>query len=218
MSSALSGQKMNDRLSHPRVADDWLADRILLNAVGSAAPSGLFLACPHGRAGARLCRQSLRQSLEAKGARAIYANLANPKAEQKDPGNIISRAIGDEVRRQCVLLLQGALDGGRWADFSPDAVGVGKEVSLTEALVALSMLWKVTIVLIIDEARFLITSEHASATMHALKAARDELNSSKHSGLRIVFMDVDKESLRQLCGSWDQPFYGSPMVELPYFR
>ncbi|MNE75605.1 hypothetical protein D3C80_1717810 [compost metagenome] len=95
---------------------------------------------------------------------------------------------------------------GRQADFSPDAVCVGKEVSLTDALVALSMLWKVTIVLIIDEARLVMTSETASATMHALKAARDELNSSKHSGLRIVFMDVDKESLRQLCGSWDQPF------------
>lgn len=49
---------------------------------------------------------------------------------------------------------------GRRVDFSPDAVGVGKEVSLTDALVALSMLWKVTIVLVIDEARFVMTSEN----------------------------------------------------------
>lgn len=94
-----------------------------------------------------------------------------------------------------------SFEWGRQADFSPDAVCVGKEVSLTDALVALSMLWKVTIVLIIDEARLVMTSENASATMHALKAARDELNSSKHSGLRIVFMDVDKESLRQLAAA-----------------
>ncbi len=82
-----------------------------MNAVGSAVPSGLFLACSHGRAGSKLRPLSLCQALEAKGARAIYANLANPTAEQKDPGSIISQAISDEVRRQCVLLLPGALVG-----------------------------------------------------------------------------------------------------------
>lgn len=209
---------MNDPTSHPRVADDWLADRILVNAVGSAAPSGLFLFWPHGRAGARLRRQSLRQALEAKGARAIYANLANPTAEQKDPGSIISQAIGQELHRHYAHLPPRALDAGHRANFFPDSVGVGREVSLTDSLVALSRLLNVTIVLIIDEARFVMTTENASATMHALKAARDELNSSKHSGLRIVFMDWDKESLMHLCGSWDQPFYGAPMIEMPDFR
>ncbi len=123
------------------------------------------------------------------------------------------------MHRQYVRLLSsGATDGEQGAEFPADAVGVGKEVSLTDALVALSMLWKVTIVLIIDEARYVMTTENASATMHALKAARDELNSSKHSGLRIVFMDWDKQSLMHLCGNWDQPFYGAPMIEMPDFR
>lgn len=37
------------------------------------------------------------------------------------------------------------------------------------------------IVLIIDEAQHAITTEAGVATMFALKAARDELNSSRHS-------------------------------------
>lgn len=199
----------------PKAADDFLADRILLSAIGSATPSGLFLVCPHAEGGLKAIEQRLRRALEIKGAWVVCANLAD---EQQDPGSIISKAIGVEVHRHYARLSPGTLDAGHLADFSPESVGVGREVSLTDALVALSILLKVTIVLIIDEARFVMTTENASATMHALKAARDELNSSKHSGLRIVFMDWDKQSLMHLCGNWDQPFYGAPMIEMPDFR
>jgi hypothetical protein len=70
--------------------------------------------------------------------------------------------------------------------FNLDRIGLGKGIDLTQALVALSDESKKIVVLIIDEAQHAITTDQGVAALFALKAARDELNSAKHHGLRIV--------------------------------
>ena len=74
---------------------------------------------------------------------------------------------------------------------------------------------KQVIVLIIDEAQHAITTDPGIAALFALKAARDELNSSHHHGLRVVCTGSNRDKLAMLRNSKDQAFYGAPMVNFP---
>lgn len=104
---------------------------------------------------------------------------------------------------------------GTALQFDLEKVGLGRDVSLTDALIALSDEMKQIIVLIIDEAQHAITTDEGIAALFALKAARDELNSSKHHGLRVVCTGSNRDKLAMLRNSKDQAFYGAPMVNFP---
>ncbi len=196
-----------------------LAAQILEAPAASAARSGLFLAAPRRTGKSTFIREDLRPALQARGAVTLYADLWEDR--KADPGDIIVGVI-----RQALASLQPAL--ARVArslgigsasvgavKLSLDRIGLGKDVSLTAALVALSDEVRRPIVLIIDEAQHAITSSAGSEALFALKAARDELNSSKHHGLRIVATGSNQDKLAMLRGSKDQPFFGAPLVPFP---
>lgn len=73
---------------------------------------------------------------------------------------------------------------------------------------------KKKIVLMIDEAQHALTTEKGSDALFALKAARDELNSSKFYGLRIVATGSNRDKLALLKNSKDQAFFGAPLANL----
>ncbi len=89
-------------------------------------------------------------------------------------------------------------------------MGLSKGVSLTAALAALSDETGQLIVLIIDEPQHAIASAAGADALFALKAARDELNSSAHQGLRIVATGSNQDKLAMLRNSKDQAFFGAP--------
>jgi hypothetical protein len=60
-----------------------------------------------------------------------------------------------------------------------------------------------------------MTSDAGIATLFALKAARDELNSSWHHGLRVVCTGSNRDKLAMLRNSKEQAFFGAPMVNFP---
>ncbi len=196
-----------------------LAAQILDAPAASAARSGLFLAAPRRTGKSTFIREDLRPALQERGAVTLYADLWEDR--KADPGDIIVGVI-----RQALASLQPALArvarslGIESASvgavkLSLDRIGLGKDVSLTAALVALSDEVRRPIVLIIDEAQHAITSSAGSEALFALKAARDELNSSKHHGLRIVATGSNQDKLAMLRGSKDQPFFGAPLVPFP---
>jgi hypothetical protein len=53
-------------------------------------------------------------------------------------------------------------------------------------------------------------------SLFALKAARDELNSSSHFGLRLVCTGSNRDKLAMLRNSRDQAFFGAPLVSFPH--
>ena len=110
--------------------------------------------------------------------------------------------------------ISGGKVGG--VDFSLDRIGIGKDVHLTQALAALSDEAKSIIVIIIDEAQHALTSPQGVDSLFALKAARDELNSSAHHGLRLVCTGSNRDKLAMLRNSKDQAFYGAPLVPFPH--
>ena len=196
-----------------------LAKQILVIGVGSAASSGVFLAAPRRTGKSTFVREDLRPALEAGGALVVYADLwANPTA---DPGNVIVNAIRATLASNDGVVLRLAKSAGLdkvkvgSVSFDLDRVGLGKDVSLTEALVALSDETKKIIVLVIDEAQHAITTEAGVSALFALKAARDELNSSQHHGLRVVCTGSNRDKLAMLRNSKDQAFFGAPLVNFP---
>lgn len=196
-----------------------LARQILAAGAGSAAGSGVFLAAPRRTGKSTFVREDLRPALEAEGACVVYADLwANPAV---DPGLVISNAIRTELAKQEGVILRLARSAGVSkvslgnVAFDLDRIALGKDISLTDALVALSDETGRMIVLVIDEAQHAITTDAGSATLFALKAARDELNSSRHHGLRIVCTGSNRDKLAMLRNSKDQAFFGAPLVNFP---
>lgn len=204
----------------PELAGKLVA-RILATGPGSAVSSGVFLAAPRRTGKSTFVREDLRPAFEAAGAFVVYVDLwANPTAE---PANVISTAIRAALASHDGVLARLAKAAGMTKvaiagnslQFDLEKIGLGKDVSLTQALVALSDEVKHTLVLIIDEAQHAITTDQGVAALFALKAARDELNSSRHHGLRVVCTGSNRDKLAMLRNSKEHAFYGAPMVSFP---
>ena len=200
------------------LADD-LASRLLAAPTTSASGSGLFLAAPRRTGKSTFLREDLRPSLERRGALVIYADLWADRTA--DPGDVIVEAIREALAQREGVLTRLARSSGLdkvtvgGLAFTLDKVGLSKGVTLSSALAALSDESKAMVVLIIDEAQHAITSELGANALFALKAARDELNSSAHHGLRIVATGSNRDKLAMLRSSKDQAFFGAPLVNFP---
>ena len=154
------------------------------------------------------------------GALVVYVDLwANKKA---DPGEAITAAIRTKLAKHdgAIKKLSKALGleklgvpGG--TTFNLASIGTPQGASLSATLAALSDEEKKVIVLIIDEAQHAITTAGGSDTLFALKAARDELNSSQHHGLRIVCTGSNQDKLAMLRNNKDQAFFGAPLINFP---
>ncbi len=193
--------------------------KILQTATSSASSSGLFLAAPRRTGKSTFLREDLRPALESAGALVVYADLWENR--RADPGQVIVTALRAELAKHKSVIsrlvraagLEKVSVGG--VSFALDRVGLGAGVSLSTALAALSDETGKMIVLIIDEAQHAITSESGNDTLFALKAARDELNSRRHKGLRVVATGSNQDKLAMLRNSKEQAFFGAPLVAFP---
>ncbi|WP_431798362.1 ATP-binding protein (plasmid) [Cupriavidus metallidurans] len=196
-----------------------LATKILTVSPTSASSSGLFLAAPRRTGKSTFLREDLRPALENLGALVVYADLWEDR--RADPGEVIVGAVRAELASHEGVIKRLARSAGMekvavgGMSFSLDRVGLGEGISLSAALAALSDDAGKPIVLVIDEVQQAIVSEKGNDALFALKAARDELNSSRHKGLRIVATGSNREKLAMLRNSRDQAFYGAPLVNFP---
>lgn len=209
---------MRKTFARPELAHK-MAQTLLTNAIGSAVASGLFLAAPRRTGKSTFVREDLRPELEHLGALVVYADLWADR--QADPGEVIVAAVRTAVAKHDGVVLRLAKAAGLdkvtvgGLAFSVDKVGLGAKVSLSAALAALSDEIKCPIVLIVDEAQHAITTQQGYDALFALKAARDELNSSAHYGLRIVATGSNQDKLAMLRNSKDQAFFGAPLIPFP---
>ena len=204
---------------HRSVLAADMAGKILFVSPTSASSSGLFLAAPRRTGKSTFLREDLRPQLERQGALVVYADLWEDR--RTDPGEVIVHAVRTELSKHEGVVKRMAKAAGMekvalgGVSFSLERVGLGDGVSLSAALAALSDECKRTIVLIIDEAQHAITSDKGNDILFALKAARDELNSSRHMGLRIVATGSNRDKLAMLRNSRDQAFFGAPLINFP---
>jgi hypothetical protein len=210
---------MDDPVFHrPDLAND-LADLILSDGALAPARSGLFLAAPRRTGKSTFLREDLMPALESRGAAVLYVDLWADKA--LEPGlaivSLIRAALAQEGGALLRMFRKAGLDkvnvGGLGFDVAK--VGLGTGVTLTAALAMLSDRVKAPIVLMIDEAQHAATTESGNNALFALKAARDELNSSAHHGLRIVATGSSRPKLALLRASKDQAFFKAMMRNFP---
>jgi len=196
-----------------------IADKILFTSPTSASSSGLFLAAPRRTGKSTFLREDLRPQLEAKGALVLYVDLWENR--QTDPGDAIVNAIRTELAKHDGVLKRLAKSTGldkvsiAGTSFTLDKLGLAQGISLSAALSALSDDVQTPIVLVIDEAQHAITTDGGTNALFALKAARDELNSTRHKGLRVVATGSNQDKLAMLRNSKDQAFFGAPLVRFP---
>ena len=200
-----------------------LARQILGEHAGSATPSGVFLAAPRRTGKSTFIREDLRPELEAGGSVVVYADLWEDR--KADPGQVILSAVRAELAKHDGVIKRlaraagiekvnlNAMGGG--VALTLDKIGMPDGISVAAALAALSDETRQRIVLVIDEAQHAITSETGNNALFALKAARDELNSSRHHGLRIVATGSNRDKLAMLRNNREQAFYGAPLVDFP---
>lgn len=204
---------------HRQALADDLAARLLAAPATSASGSGLFLAAPRRTGKSTFLREDLRPALARRGATVIYADLWADRTA--DPGDVIVAAIRAALAQREGVVTRLARSSGLdkvsvgGLAFSLDRVGLAQGVSLSAALAALSDEAEAMTVLIVDEAQHAITSEAGANALFALKAARDELNSSAHHGLRVVATGSNRDKLAMLRNSKDQAFFGAPLVNFP---
>ncbi len=208
-----------DNVFHRNLLASEMATKILYVPPGSASSSGLFLAAPRRTGKSTFLREDLRPQLEVQGALVLYADLwENRKA---DPGAVIISAVRAELAKHEGVVARLARASGMdkfnlgGMSFSLDRIGLGDGLSLTSGFAALSEETGKIIVLVIDEAQHAITTEHGNDALFGLKAARDELNSSRHQGLRVVATGSNQDKLAMLRNSKDQAFFGAPLVKFP---
>jgi hypothetical protein len=214
-SKILMGATLNtsDFFRRPELAKK-LATQILYSGPVSAVSSGIFLAAPRHTGKSTFLREDFRPAVVAEGALFTYADLwADPNT---DPGTIIVNTIRALLATSSETILRLLMGAGLSTEImNVDRLNLGKDLSLTDALAALSDETKKMIVLVIDEAQHAITTKTGMNTLFALKAARDELNSSRHFGLRVVCVGSDRDKLATLRNSSDQAFFCAPMENFP---
>lgn len=208
-----------DVFHRPKVAES-IATMVLEASATSGYASGLFLAAPRRTGKSTFLREDLRPQLEAQGALVLYADLWEDR--QADPGDVIVRSVRSELAKHAGVVARLARSVGLEKvslagalTMTLDRVGLGADVSLAAALAELSDATRQPIVLIIDEAQHAITTSAGSNALFALKAARDELNSSRHHGLRVIATGSSRDKLAMLRNSRDQAFYQAPLQNFP---
>jgi len=211
---------MAETIFHRPALANRLAEQILTRSPVSSSSSGIFLAAPRRTGKSTFVREDLRPALEDKGATVIYADLWADR--HVDPSELLAAAIRLEMSGHDNAIQKMArslgISGGKVGgiDFSLERIGIGKEVTLAQALASLSDEVGRPIVLVIDEAQHALTSQAGMDSLFALKAARDALNSSAHHGLRLVCTGSNRDKLAMLRNSKEQAFYGAPMVAFPH--
>jgi hypothetical protein len=203
----------------PLFQREALAAQLVRKIQDAASASGIFLAAPRRTGKSTFIREDLRPALKQAGFEVIYADLWEDK--QADPADVITASIKQAILRQNGLISKAARATGLKEislggfKLNLDQIGLGKEVTLSVALKCLSTEIKKPIALLIDEAQHAAATPAGENALFALKAARDDLNSSGSYGLRIVATGSNQDKLAALVNGKDRAFFGAPLVEFP---
>ena len=209
--------------SRTALAED-LAARLLDTSGPSSVASGLFLAAPRRTGKTTFLVNDLTPALREAGAFVLYIDLW--RDVERDPAEVIlaalAAALADERRAlsriaRGLAAIESVSAGGVLSVAVRGDDGSTANVSMTEALLALSDALETTIVMIVDEAQHALTSAAGTKALFALKAARDALNigPERTHGLRIVATGSNRDKLAVLRNSKDQAFFGAPLSSFP---
>lgn len=196
-----------------------VAQKLTDNLLSNAGSSGLFLSAPRRTGKSKFLIHDVIPLLEDRGALVIYSDLWSDRS--KDPSEMIASAVQAKILEQQNLFQRSVRSVTKVSipflgSIDVSQVGIGKNVSLAEALGALSKETQEMIVLIIDEAQHANTTENGINTMFALKSARDMLNTNDQHGFRLLATGSSQSRLSNMVNGKDQAFLNGWLMELPF--
>jgi hypothetical protein len=179
--------------------------------------SGVFLSGIRRVGKTTFLRQDLIPSLEARGAIVVYVDLWADRL--KSPPALVHDAVRE-------TLLQLATPGSRLLQrfkglnlgaagfafgFQIDSVGVPGGTTLAQAFSELVAKSKSDVVLIVDEVQQTLSSDDGYSLLHALKAARDAVNSTPGTPGHFLFLGTGshKSLVTDMATRRSQPFTGA---------
>ena len=183
--------------------------------------SGLFLAAPRRTGKSTFLREDLLPAMLHRGWTCIYVDLWADRS--KDPAWLITNAIKTKIGSFANVISKIAktsrlekinVFGALSLNF--ESLEFPKELTLTDALEALTEAGKAPVAIVIDEAQHALSTQAGIDAMFALKAARDHLNQgSGQQKLFIVLTGSNRDKLAHLVLKRTQPFFGSQVTRFP---
>ena len=179
--------------------------------------SGVFLSGIRRVGKTTFLRQDLIPALESRGALVIYVDLWADRT--KTPADLVHSAVRETLSQlqtsgsRLLERLKGLKLGttGITFDFQLETVGARNGATLAHAFEELVAKSEVNVVLIVDEIQQALLTEDGYNLLHALKAARDAVNSKPGTPgyLLILGTGSHKSLITDMASRRSQPFTGA---------
>lgn len=179
--------------------------------------SGLFLSGIRRVGKTTFIKQDLIPAIEAEGAIAIYVDLWADKA--KSSSDLVTetvKAVAQQLatpgsgilRRLKGINLEAA---GFSFGFQIDSIGTDDGATLGQVFQEITNLAHTDVVLIIDEVQQAMATDEGNNLLHALKAARDQVNLNPHRSGRLLIVGTGshKSLVADMTSRRTNPFAGA---------
>jgi hypothetical protein len=198
-------------------AQELAAQLLRPSALHKNVRSGVFLSGIRRVGKTTFLRQDLIPALEAHGALVIYVDLWSDRA--KSPSALVQDAVRETLRQlqnpgsgllQRLKALSIAAAGVSFG-FQIDSLGAKDGATLAHALEELVTTAKVDVVLVVDEVQQALNSDDGYNLLHALKAARDAINTKPGTPGHFLFLGTGshKSLVMDMATRRSQPFTGA---------
>lgn len=207
-----------DPIFHRKTYAEQMAQQLLQpSPLHMNVRSGVFLSGIRRVGKTTFLRRDLVPALEALGALVIYVDLWADRS--KSPAALVLEAV-----RNTLLQLQTPGSGllqrfkglnlgaaGFSFGFQLDSLGTTSGTTLAQAFAELVAKAQVNVVLIVDEVQQALGSEDGNSLLHALKAARDAVNSQPGTPGHFLFLGTGshKSLITDMATRRAQPFTGA---------
>ncbi len=194
-----------------------LVNLILNDTPVSGSRSGLFIAIPDGPVQSRFISMEICPELRQRRALVIHVNLR--KSRDKNPADVIRKAIAAVLIKhkealQGLAELPGGIGPSPTQSELEKHIGTKGGETLASVLKVMSSTIRRMIVLVVEDVPHMLTTPDGDNMMFALKAARDQLNTPKQFGFRLVATGDDPDQLTKLVSDQRQAFFCAPMLDL----
>lgn len=209
---------VSDDIFHRKAYAEQMAEQLLNpQPMHTNVRSGVFLSGIRRVGKTTYLRQDLIPSIEARGAIVIYVDLWVDRT--KSPATLVYEAVRETLRQLQAPgagLLQrfkglnlGA--AGFTFGFQLDSIGTNGGTTLAQAFEELVARAKVNVVLVVDEVQQALSSDEGYNLLHALKAARDAVNSKPGTPGYFLFLGTGshKSLIMDMATRRSQPFTGA---------
>lgn len=203
---------------HRKTYADQMAQQLLHpSPLQMNVRSGVFLSGIRRVGKTTFLRQDLVPALEAQGAFVIYVDLwadrsKNPATQVLDAVRTTLQQLqtpGSSLLQRFKSLNLGA--AGFSFGFQLDSLGTATGTTLAQAFVEVVTKAQVNVVLIVDEVQQALGTDDGSSLLHALKAARDAVNSRPATPGHFLFLGTGshKSLVTDMATRRSQPFTGA---------